>query len=486
MNRFLKAFMSVTIISVATRCLCFFFKIYLSRTLTLEMLGSYQIAMNIFMVFIAVVSSGLPITLSREVAFEVSRGDLTLANKKATAGLSLAGGLSILSFLGLFVLSFFLSDGSGEFLSVASFSLIFFGVYAVSRGYLWGKREFFAFSFLEFLEEVLTFLFAFIFISLTFFDSALQNVALAFVVSSVVCGVLGIFTYFNKGGTIIFAKSQVAKIAKSSSFITVMRIAGTAFASLYTICLPKFMMASGFSSNESLALVGLFYGMVVPLLFIPSSLVSGLSLVLVPEVASFASENSQVRKTVGLAMQLAILFAVVFIPFYQIFGVEITSFLFKNSESGEFLKIACFAVLPISLNLLLSSFMNSLSLEKYNFAHFFASGILCFSLLYPATVVFGKYGIIFVFILQPTIPCILNLRVLAKKTEMKKRHVARFLSPILLLLPCFLISVLFDGITVGLPAFFTLAVSGIGIFVFTSALFYVFFYPEGKKSVNFS
>ncbi len=486
MNRFLKAFMSVTIISVATRCLCFFFKIYLSRTLTLEMLGSYQIAMNIFMVFLAVVASGLPITLSREVAFEVSRGDLNCANKKATAGLSLAGVLSIASFLGLFVLSFFLESGSGEFLQVASFSLIFFGVYAVSRGYLWGKREFFAFSFLEFLEEILTFVFAFLFIKIAFFDSSLQNVALAFVVSSVLCGIMGIWAYFHKGGTIIFAKSQMSKIAKSSSFITVMRIAGTAFASLYTICLPKFMMASGFSSSESLALVGLFYGMVAPLLFIPSSLVSGLSLVLVPEVAASGSNDVQTRKTIGFAMQFSILFAVVFIPFYQIFGVEITSFLFDNSESGEFLKIACLAVLPISLNLLLSSFMNSLGLEKHNFLHFFISGILCFATLYPATVFFGKYGIVFVFILQPTIPCILNLRVLAAKTKMNKRHLARFLSPAILALPCLIIAKLFWGITASLPTFFTLAISGGGIFIFSIALFYVFFYPEGKNAVKFS
>lgn len=481
MNKFFKAFMAVTTISVATRCLCFFFKIFLSRTLSLEMLGSYQIAMNIYMVFIAVVSSGLPITLSREVAFEFSRGELLSANKKATAGIVLAVILSVLSCFALLIFSFFLEDARSDFLQIVSFSLLFFGVYSVCRGYLWGKREFFAFSFLEFTEEILTFLFAFVFLKVAIFDSSLQNVALAFVVSSLFCGLLGIWAYFKKGGSIVFAASQISKIAKSSSFITVMRIAGTAFASLYTLCLPKFLVASGFSAVESLEVVGIFYGMVTPLLFIPSALVSGLSLVLVPEVASFAKDKKQVSKTICFAAQFAMLFAVVFIPFYFFFGEQITSFLFDNTQSGTLLKYACVAVLPISLNLLLSGLMNSLGLEKSNFVHFFISGILCFACLYPATVLFGEYGIVILFIIQPTIPAALNLRTLAKENDMHFTKVLACIAPVLLLAPCMLIALLMHGITAAFPAFLSLAFSGFGIFIFCAALFYVFFYPNVKK-----
>ncbi|MFI3166581.1 MAG: oligosaccharide flippase family protein [Bacillota bacterium] len=478
MNKFFKAFMAVTTISVATRTLCFFFKIYLSRTLSLEMLGSYQIAMNIFMVFVAVVSSGLPITLSREVAFESSRGELLSASKKTTAGLFVAVILSIVSCFGLLALSLFLGDDKGDFLSVACFSLLFFGVYSVTRGYLWGRKEFFAFSFLEFIEEVLTFVFAYLFLKFALFDSPLQNVALSFVVASVACGCLGIYAYFSKGGSIVFAKNQIAKIAKSSAFITVMRICGTAFASLYTICLPLFLVASGFSETESLEVVGLFYGMVAPLLFIPSALVSGLSLVLVPEVASLDPKSPTTRKTIRFAIRFAVLFAIIFIPFYYFFGVEITSFVFKNSESGSILKIACVAVLPISLNLLVSGFMNSLALEKSNFIHFLISGLFCFSMLYPATVLFGEYGIVIIFTIQPTIPCVLNIRTLAKKVGMKAGEVASSVAPAIMLPPCMLIAILLAGATASLPTFVSLAVSGLSIFAFCSALFYVFFYTE--------
>ncbi len=481
MNKFFKAFMSVTVISVATRTLCFFFKIYLSRTLTLEMLGSYQIAMNIFMVFIAVVSSGLPITLSREVAFETSRGELLSACKKTTAGLILAIGLSVVCCFALLVLSLFIGGDKGDFLQIACFSLLFFGIYSVTRGYLWGKREFFAFSFLEFIEEVLTFLFAYFFLKMALFDSPLQNVALAFVGASVICGTLGIYTYFKKGGSFLFAKKQISKIAKSSTFITVMRITGTAFASLYTICIPLFLVSGGFSQTESLEVVGLFYGMVTPLLFIPSTLVSGLSLVLVPEVASLDPKSSQTKKTIGFAIKFAVLFAVIFIPFYWLFGVDITSFIFDNSESGEILKYASVAVLPISLNLLLSGFMNSLSLEKSNFTHFLISGVFCFSMLYPATILFGEYGIVIIFAIQPTIPCILNLRTVAKKVGLKAGEILSLLAPTLMLPPCMLIAILMRGATACLPIFFSLAVSGLSIFAFCTAIFYAFFYSEKSR-----
>ncbi len=482
MNKFFKAFATVTTISVATRALCFLFKIFLSRSLSLEMLGSYQIAMNIFMVFVAVVSSGIPITLSKEVSFETARGDNLLANKKTTAGLVIAMIGAVGAGVILLIFQMFLETDKSAFLQIMAFSLVFYGLHSVTRGYLWGKREFFTYSLLEFIEEVMTFAFAYIFLKVTIFDSDIQNVALAFVLASVGCGFLGLWAFFKKGGKIVFSKAQLGKVFKSSSFITVMRIVGTGFASLTTLCLPKFLVLAGYSEVASLEVVGKFYGMVTPLLFIPSTLVSALSLVLVPEVASFSQDKKQVSKTIGFAMQFAVLFASVFIPFFGVFGSEITSFLFANSEAGTLLQIACFAVLPISLNLLLSGFLNSLGLEKYNFIHFFISGILCFALLLPATKLLGEVGVVLIFAIQPTLPLILNLRTISKKICMKPSAILYNLAPALLCVPCFLIALLLKGVTAGVGAFLTLAISGIGIFLFCAAVFYALFYPFKAKS----
>lgn len=477
MNKFFKAFATVTIISIATRALCFLFKIFLSRTLSLETLGSYQIASGVFMVAVAVVSSGLPITLSRDVAS--ASGDRLLSNKKATSTFFLAVLFSLVSCTALLIISPFLSE-AGEFLQIACFSLLFLGVYSTSRGYLWGRKEFFSFSFLELIEEVATIFFAFLVFKLELFDSELSNLAFAFVLASILCGVLGIFQFKAKGGTFVYSGNLTGKILKSSSFITTMRIIGTAFASIYTICLPIFLQKSGYTTAESLAVVGLFYGMVVPLLFIPSTLVSGLSLVLVPEVAQMAQNKAQVAKTISFAIRFAMLFAVVFLPFYIVFASEITTFLFVNSESGEMLKISAIAVLPISLNMLLSGFLNSLGLEKRNFIHFFCSGVLCFLLLYPAVQIFGENAIIFTFALQPTIPAILNLALLKKHCEIPVSEIAKSLSPALLFLPSLVIAIFLKSATTALPTFISLATSGLAIFLFCLAVFYVAFFPTKK------
>ncbi|MEG1608869.1 MAG: oligosaccharide flippase family protein, partial [Clostridia bacterium] len=65
MKSFLKAFATISLISVVTRLISFIFKIYLSRKLGAEILGLYQICFSILGLFSCLSASGIPVTLSR-------------------------------------------------------------------------------------------------------------------------------------------------------------------------------------------------------------------------------------------------------------------------------------------------------------------------------------------------------------------------------------------------------------------------------------
>ena len=60
-----KAVALITIFSILTRILGFVFRIYLSWEMGAEMLGIYQVALSIIGVLMMLVSSGLPLTLSK-------------------------------------------------------------------------------------------------------------------------------------------------------------------------------------------------------------------------------------------------------------------------------------------------------------------------------------------------------------------------------------------------------------------------------------
>jgi O-antigen/teichoic acid export membrane protein len=69
MNKLFKAMFCVTFFSICTRALGFLLKIYLSRELGSVLLGNYQVTMSIFGVLMTLLSSGIPVVLSRNVSY---------------------------------------------------------------------------------------------------------------------------------------------------------------------------------------------------------------------------------------------------------------------------------------------------------------------------------------------------------------------------------------------------------------------------------
>lgn len=95
MRNVFKATLIVTIFAVATRALGFLLRVYLSRVMGAEALGAYQISMSFFGVLLTIISSGIPLVVSRNVAYYQAENDTKQQNKHITAGLVLALAISI-------------------------------------------------------------------------------------------------------------------------------------------------------------------------------------------------------------------------------------------------------------------------------------------------------------------------------------------------------------------------------------------------------
>ena len=159
MQKFFKAVAFVTIFSVLTRALGFFLRIYLSRVMGAETLGAYQVAMSIFGVLMTLISSGLPLVVSRNVAYFNNQQNLTKTNKNITAGLIICVAISVVVCVLLAVCPnilkvFVKSQESVEIILILLPALVASAIYAILRGGLWGKKCFFTISFTEFFEQV--------------------------------------------------------------------------------------------------------------------------------------------------------------------------------------------------------------------------------------------------------------------------------------------------------------------------------------------
>ena len=150
----------ITLFTMLTRTLGFFFRIFLSRTIGAEALGIYQVAMSVFMVLLTIVSSGFTLVISRMTAGyrvnEDKRSIGSLISACTILGLIVSICLCIIVFLFRNLFSnLFTDENCLNIFIILLPSLIFSSVYSVFRGAMWGKDNYFGLCISELFEQVI-------------------------------------------------------------------------------------------------------------------------------------------------------------------------------------------------------------------------------------------------------------------------------------------------------------------------------------------
>ena len=223
-NKIFKAMFCVTFFSVATRALGFLLKIYLSRSMSSELLGSYQVAMSIFGVFMTLVSSGIPVVLSRNISYYHGKNNKKAIGSIVSSGLILTG--IICSIVTVIVMCFpslmqriFTSKESVEMIYILLPALLFCSIYEVLRGALWGEKQFFEISFTEFLEQITRIIIIILLFETTFLDISLTNkTALSLSLACIISSIHVIIIYFKRGGKLNNPKYEFKNLLKTSKF----------------------------------------------------------------------------------------------------------------------------------------------------------------------------------------------------------------------------------------------------------------------------
>lgn len=134
--------MTLTAFTVAERALGFLFKIYLSREIGAVGMGIYSVALSFFFVLLTLLTSGIPLVVSK----------LTAKNgRDASSGLCSAAlivevitALAVCLVVALFrkpIGSLFADAQSMTLVMVMLPALVFSGVYSAFRGVLWGEKN---------------------------------------------------------------------------------------------------------------------------------------------------------------------------------------------------------------------------------------------------------------------------------------------------------------------------------------------------------
>lgn len=434
---------TVTVFGVFTRFIGFLFKIYLSRTLGAESLGLYQIALSVFFLFSALTSSGIPLVVSRKTAENNALGENRSFSRFSaallfclTSAIVVAGTLSLLSHR----LSFLFSDPAAlPIFLIMIPALVSTAVYCVVRGWLWGEKFFTAFSATETIEEALRILFSVLLLGgIVGGLTGVYAIAWAFTVSDVFVAVILLILFFLKGGKIV-KPGDLRSILLPSLPITAMRVCAGLIGTLVAFLLPLRLVASGFTGAEATASYGRIAGMATPLLNAPNAAIGSLCVVLIPELSAshVRGEFDKLNKQITLGINFSFLVSGLFIVLYSALGKEITSLLYKDELSGQYLQVATYAMLPVCLSQLTQSALNSIGKEYNAFVNYLVGNIAMLCVIYVLPSLIGIYSVAVASFLCSTVISVMNLISLKKATGLDPSFLKYALLVVAFSVPCF-------------------------------------------------
>ena len=424
-NTVVKSAFIVTLLSAFERSLGFLYRIVLSRLIGAEGMGIYQISLSLFALFLTIGTGGIPVTLSRFIAKNKTEKNIQEERQNIGAGilLSLLLTLPVVAVLLPFAhkLPFLFSDHRAiPVFRILLSGLVFCSLFAVLRGAFWGNKNFFIPALIELAEETVMVIVGVLLLRGS--TTPLSGATLAGV--AVLISYLFSFTtsaicFFIFGGRISAPKKRLKPLFNATLPITCVRGASALVNSAIAVLLPAMLIKTGVSQAEALKLFGVASGMAMPVLFVPSTIIGSLALVLVPELSGdyHAQNKSRLFYNIERGLRFSALFSLFLLPLFFTLGDKIGALAFNSALAGEYIKTGSWVLLPMSLSMISTTILNSIGFERQTFLFYFVgtSGtLLCILLLPPLC---GAYAYIVGLGVSFTLNALCNFIWLSKKCD---------------------------------------------------------------------
>lgn len=468
MKSLFKTVFIITGFAIITRLLGFIFRIYLSRMLGAEALGLYQVSLSVFMVLLTIITSGLPLVISKLSAKFFTKKDSESEGKLVSASLIISLITSfiliavVLIFKNLFSL-LFTDDRCYPILVVMLPAVLFSGVYNVFRGAMWGRSNYFGYCITELFEQIVritlcVFMLTFGFLSLSPSMSAALSLSIACFFSMI----LSVVLYFLYGGRLKKPGKIYKEVLKTSTPITAVRFLSSLIQPIIALIIPARLIACGYTTAQAMSIYGIAIGMTMPLLFIPITLVGSLSTALIPELsASVCTDDTKnINSKITSSLIFTLFIAFLMVPLFIGAGENIGQFFFGNVTSGALLSSSAWIAVPMAVTTITSSMLNALGMEVKSFINYLVGSVFLFVSIWFLPALIGIKSLIVGMGLCVTATSVLNILMIKRKLKIKLGIVKPLCLMVIFSLPTsaltFFVTNLLEGV---LPLFFNLAVS---------------------------
>lgn len=422
----------LTITTTIIRILGFLFRIYIANKIGAEGMGILHLVFSFYILTVTFAISGITMAVSRITAEQIAKKNERLVKKCLHISLSICFFTSLIATLILYFgakpISLYLIKDTRAFqpLIYLSPSLMFLSFSACFRGYFIAKKNIFIPTTKQFLEQIIRISVTFILlksINISNIENCCSVVTLGMSIGEIFSFIYIFLLYklTKKRKKVVHSTNNV-KITKSILNIS-LPIAGTSYIDavlrlVENSLIPIKLVEHGYLYKTAISMYGMVKGMVLPLLFFPTSFLSSLATMLIPTLSSHNALNNHniISLTISKVLHFTLIIATLLVGIFVTFPNELGKIIYNNTTIGYLIKIISFVCPFLYIDMILSSVLNALGHQLSTFKINFFESTIKICLIYFLVPIWGLNAYIFALLLTTFLNSVMYTIKLLKET----------------------------------------------------------------------
>lgn len=439
----------LTAANLITKCMGFFYRIFMSNAIGAEGMGLYQLVLPIYSLSWSITSAGFTTTISRLTAQEHIRGQRGNIGRIVKQSALLSCGISLLVSLTLFFgadtlsLSLLKDSRTTMPLRLLSLAIPFMAVGSCLRGFFLGIQENFVPAFSQVLEQTVRI--AAIYLLAGFFVPK----GLSYACAAAVCGILfGEFLscaytmiqyyrfkrkhhYTQK--PVLSSSASLYRILSMAIPLSASRIAGSLLSTAENILIPRQLQLHGQNTVQALSTYGELTGMAMPLILLPSACLMAASVSLVPEIseASAVQQDSRISRTVSTTFLFTFIIGFGAAAVFAVFPKEICYVVYSRPALGQVLFPLAFLCPMLYAQMTLHGLLNGLGEQLFLFWNNILSSLISIAVIWFFMPLYGVAAFLCGWLCSLLFSVLTSLHRLWKRTGVLPAFQNCFLKPLL-------------------------------------------------------
>ncbi len=414
----------LTVATTIVRLVGMLFRIYLANTLGAEGIGLYQLILSIYILMVTLATSGIRVAVSKLISEELALRNYSNAKKVLRQSIVLS---MFTGFISAFIMFYFADYIGSSILNddrttmallylVPSLPLI--AVSNCYKGYFYAVGKIIKPAFIQVTEQIVRIIVIFAIMGAYLprgLEYACAAVAIGMTAEELFSFVLTWLLYISdkkpykksnsKADNMIFKILEISLPLSATSYLNAI------LRTVENTMIPGRLLLYGLSAETAMSLYGMIKGMVLPILFFPSSFLTSLSSILIPSVAgdNASANEKKVSSTLSKVLHFTAISGILVVAVFVAFPKEVAVAVYNDSQVGLMIKIISYVCPFMYLNMVISSMLHALGEQMASFKINVIESILKISIIYFFVPVYGFNAYLFSLFITTILNTILYL-----------------------------------------------------------------------------